>query len=114
MLLLAVPGGVIAQEPDMQYDRIRAVVDGLRAPHEAVAVEHHLRGKADVRVCRVDFNTRNLMVQVPRASQLSQALFSSWCEELGYQLRCYHRDHEDGSHLPLLNNRTCGVAPTER
>lgn len=102
---------VEAQVPEAEYHVVQAVVEGLRSPGQCGQVDVYLRAQADVIVARTDFNTRNVMIQVPRYSDLSEAHVRALFESLGLGIRCYRRLPLASSLYTPLDPRTCTEAP---
>ena len=100
-----------AQVPEAEYHVVQAVVDGLRSPGQCAQVDIYLRAQADVIVARTDYNTRNVMIQVPRFSGFTQQHLRDLFQSLGLEIRCYQRLPLNSSLYKPLDPRTCTEQP---
>ena len=103
-----------AQEPDMVYHVVLGVVDGLRTTEQARQLNDMLSKQAGVIMARVDYNTRNLMIQVAASNTLHEEQLRGWIEAKGFSLRCYSRAAASAGPYHALDARYCGVPPTDR
>lgn len=98
-----------AQEPE--YHVVQAVVEGLRSPGQCAQVDIYLRAQADVIVARTDYNTRNVMIQVPHFSTFGEQHLRDLFQSLGLEIRCYRRLPLNSSLYKPLDPRDCTEMP---
>lgn len=97
---------VRAQDPP-QYAVLQAVVDGLRSPAQCAQIDLFLRAQPDVIVARTDYNTRNVMIQVPAFSSTGREQLKAWFTSLGLEIHCYRRYPLTSAVYTPLDPRTC-------
>ncbi len=111
VVALACVALVRAQGPDPEYHVVQAVVEGLRSPGQCAQVDTYLRAQADVIVARTDYNTRNVMIQVPHFSSFTEEHLHDLFQSLGLEIRCYRRVPLNSSLYKPLDPRTCSETP---
>lgn len=97
---------VVAQTPD-EYHVVQAVVDSLRSPGQCAQIDLYLRAQPDVIVARMDYNTRNVMLQVPAYSAIDAAWLHDRFASLGLTVRCFRRQPLQSAVYKPLDPRTC-------
>ena len=107
--LLLVLGPVVAQQPTPH--QVQAVVDGLRSPQHAHEAALLIGQQPGVRVCRVDHNTRNLMLQVDASCGLTREQVATLIAPLGMDVRCWTRGPLTAEPFRHLDPRACGFDP---
>ena len=112
VLLLMGVQAIRAQAPALH--QVQAVVDGLRSPRHAHEAALIIGQQPGVRVCRVDHNTRNLMLQVDPSCGLTKEQVATLIAPLGMDIRCWERGPLTADPFRHLDPRTCGVEPTEK
>jgi hypothetical protein len=101
-----------AQSAD-ETDRIQAVIGGLRAEHQTTAIDEWLRGRPGVMWVRVEFNTRNVVMQVRSDCALTADQLNDQLEAMGFTMRCYERVPFT-TPFKMLDARRCGELPQAR
>jgi hypothetical protein len=106
LLTSVVPSRVAAQTPD-EYHVVQAVVDSLRSPGQCAQIDLYLRAQPDVIVARMDYNTRNVMLQVHAFSAIDAAWLRDRFASLGLHMRCFLRRPLQSAVYKPLDPRTC-------
>ncbi|MCC6575883.1 MAG: hypothetical protein IT228_00920 [Flavobacteriales bacterium] len=110
-LMLAAWARLSAQDTRQQ---VQAVVDGVRSPqhaHEAALLIRQLPG---VEMCRVDHNTRNLLLHLHAGGTVTEAQLEEVIAPLGMGLRCVRTGPVQGASFRHLDPRTCEDPPAAR
>jgi hypothetical protein len=98
---------VRAQAGGTEYHIVQAVVDSLRSPGQCGQIDLYLRAQPDVIVARMDYNTRNVMLQVPAFSTIDRQWLRDRFASLGLEIRCYRRYSLQSALYQPLDPRTC-------
>lgn len=96
-----------AQVTAAEYHVVQAVVDSLRSPGQCGQIDLYLRAQPDVIVARMDYNTRNVMLQVPALSTIDRQWLRDRFASLGLEIRCYRRFALQSALYQPLDPRTC-------
>ena len=106
MIALCAFNTLRAQDPP-NYAVLQAVVEGLRSPAQCAQIDLFLRAQPDVIVARTDYNTRNVMIQVPAFSSAGREQLKAWFTSLGLEIHCYRRYPLTSAVYTPLDPRTC-------
>ncbi|MCB9169586.1 MAG: hypothetical protein H6597_00430 [Flavobacteriales bacterium] len=101
-------------QQDGALDLVQAVVDGLRSPQQAHEAALLIQEHTGIAVCRVDHNTRNLMLQVGPGIALNASMLDQWLTGLQLHVRCYRRIPHATGPFHHLDPRHCGLDPADR
>jgi hypothetical protein len=105
--------GVGKAQSANETDRIQAVIGGLRAEHQVNAISEWLRARPGVMWVRVEFNTRNMVMQVRNDCSLDRDQVKAHVEPMGFTLRCYERVPFTAP-FEMLDARRCDELPSEK
>ncbi len=114
MALLAVSFGASGQGTPADLHQVQAIVEGTRTPQHAHAAAIVLRQQPGVVMCRVDHNTRNLLMHVTPDCTLSGNTMQDLLAPLQMSLRCYERRPLVPGSFRHLDPRDCGIGPEAR
>jgi hypothetical protein len=103
--------GIINAQSPGETDRIQAVIGGLRAEHQTAAISEWSRTWPGVMWVRVEFNTRNMVMQVRNDCPLSYEQLRDQVEAMGFTLRCYERVPFT-TPFRMLDARRCDELPS--
>ena len=104
----------VAPAQDGPLDRVQAVVDGLRSPEQAYDASQTVLAHPGVVACRVDHNTRNLMLQVDHGCALNADILDQWLTGSDLHIRCYQRVPNASGPFHHLDPRHCGLDPEDK
>ncbi|MBK6473772.1 MAG: hypothetical protein IPF95_03565 [Flavobacteriales bacterium] len=104
----------IAQPSASALNRIQTVVEGVRTPQHAHQAAIILRARPGVVMCRVDHNTRNILLHVDPACTLSETEMNVLLAPVEMSVHCFTRSPSIDAPFRKLDPKNCGILPPRK